>query len=67
MTFDGLGDMFEGDFAYMCAEKFLACRWGLSRRNEDPHRHEWNLYEKACIYHSAVLFKHSFQNILILP
>ena len=32
MTSEGLGEMFEGDSADMCAENFRSCRWGAERR-----------------------------------
>ena len=46
MTCEGLGEMFEGDFGNMCANKFS---WGDERSikhaqpvSEDPHRRERN-------------------------
>ena len=51
MTSEGLGEMFEGYSADMCAEKFplmsmRVLRGGSSVRrpgSEDPHRREWKL------------------------
>ena len=31
MTYEGLGEMFEGDFTDMCADQFCWCKWGVER------------------------------------
>ena len=49
MSLEGLGDMFEGDFAYTCANDFFSHVYGgpsggsSVRRpgSEDLHQHEW--------------------------
>ena len=51
---EGLGEMFEGEFADICANKFLACVDGGRSRpveraqtgSEDPHRRERTLCSK---------------------
>ena len=51
MTFEGLGEMFEGDFADMGATKFCHSDEGSSGgssvrrpRSENPHRRERNFF-----------------------
>ena len=52
MTFEGVGKMFEGDFANTCAEKIPLVSMGgqaegqacADPRSEDPHRRQQNLF-----------------------
>ena len=60
MTFEGLGEMFEDDFADMCTtKKFALVDGGLSgpvkgaqTGSEDPYRSEW---EFACLVGQKIL------------
>ena len=58
MTYDGLGEIFEDDFAEVCAKKSLFCDGMTSgpikhvwMKIEDPQRREWNFY----LYISSIL------------
>ena len=62
MTSEAFGEKFEGDFADMCAEKFLLMTiWasvGSSVRrpgSEDPHRREQNLYCFDGLHHKVYI------------
>ena len=63
MTSEGLGEIFKDDFADMCAEKLLWCRWGPERMvkraqtwGEDPHWRQWNFVKFYCFRYKKMCF-----------
>ena len=59
MTYEGLGEMFEGDSADSCVDNFSSSCWGAERivrrpGSEDPHQHEIPVYFLKFLYKTFV-------------